>query len=240
MLAFVMLWAYTAFSQFLLIWYGNLKEEVLPHLAGHRRVITFDFLGWGGSDKPAGHPYTAHNQTGDLDAVTFTAGVGEHNPRVRADALTGLGFLGVALDEGANAACVGVDRDEPVVISTADSAVRVLVVATDEAGNTAHCTFTVTVVPRQLALRCDRAGPSRQVVRAAEHAVGQVAVTRTGGGAQHQSDRRRGDLDGDHFPEGNDVRNDHPVTDDGRRGRRGAGSSLPGRGRRPRSPARCP
>ena len=26
-LAFVMLWAYTAFSQFLLIWYGNLKEE---------------------------------------------------------------------------------------------------------------------------------------------------------------------------------------------------------------------
>ncbi len=27
-LAFVMLWAYTAFSQFLLIWYANLKEEV--------------------------------------------------------------------------------------------------------------------------------------------------------------------------------------------------------------------
>lgn len=28
MLAFVMLWAYTAFSQFLLIWYGNIREEV--------------------------------------------------------------------------------------------------------------------------------------------------------------------------------------------------------------------
>jgi hypothetical protein len=27
MLAFVMLWAYLAFSQFLLIWYGNLREE---------------------------------------------------------------------------------------------------------------------------------------------------------------------------------------------------------------------
>jgi hypothetical protein len=26
--AFVMLWAYTAFSQFLLIWYGNIKEEI--------------------------------------------------------------------------------------------------------------------------------------------------------------------------------------------------------------------
>jgi hypothetical protein len=30
MLAFVMLWAYTAFSEYLLIWYGNLKEEI-PH-----------------------------------------------------------------------------------------------------------------------------------------------------------------------------------------------------------------
>lgn len=32
MLAFTMLWAYTAFSQFLLIWYGNLKEEVPYYL----------------------------------------------------------------------------------------------------------------------------------------------------------------------------------------------------------------
>ena len=28
MLAFTMLWAYTAFSEFLLIWYGNIKEEI--------------------------------------------------------------------------------------------------------------------------------------------------------------------------------------------------------------------
>jgi hypothetical protein len=32
MLAFVMFWAYTAFSQFLLIWYGNIKEEVPYYL----------------------------------------------------------------------------------------------------------------------------------------------------------------------------------------------------------------
>ena len=32
MLAFVMLWAYTAFSQFLLIWYANIKEEVPYYL----------------------------------------------------------------------------------------------------------------------------------------------------------------------------------------------------------------
>ncbi len=37
MLAFVMLWAYFAFSQFLIIWYGNLPEEIqwyLPRLRG--------------------------------------------------------------------------------------------------------------------------------------------------------------------------------------------------------------
>lgn len=32
-LAFVMLWAYTAFSQFMLIWYGNLQEEVPYYLS---------------------------------------------------------------------------------------------------------------------------------------------------------------------------------------------------------------
>ena len=31
--------------------------------------MTFDFLGWGASDKPTGYPYTATNQIGDLDAV---------------------------------------------------------------------------------------------------------------------------------------------------------------------------
>jgi len=40
MLAFVMLWAYTAFSEYLLIWYGNLKEEIPWYL---RRVAG----GWG-------------------------------------------------------------------------------------------------------------------------------------------------------------------------------------------------
>lgn len=37
MLALVMLWAYTAFSQFMLIWYGNLREEVpyyIPRMHG--------------------------------------------------------------------------------------------------------------------------------------------------------------------------------------------------------------
>jgi haloalkane dehalogenase len=46
----------------------HLYDRLVPELA-RRRVVTFDFLGWGRSDKPVGYAYTARNQTGDLDAV---------------------------------------------------------------------------------------------------------------------------------------------------------------------------
>jgi haloalkane dehalogenase len=46
----------------------HLYDRLVPHLSG-RRVVLFDFLGWGRSDKPEGYPYTADNQTRDLDAV---------------------------------------------------------------------------------------------------------------------------------------------------------------------------
>jgi pimeloyl-ACP methyl ester carboxylesterase len=46
----------------------HLYDRLVGELAG-RRVVVFDFLGWGASDKPAGHRYTAANQVGDLDAV---------------------------------------------------------------------------------------------------------------------------------------------------------------------------
>jgi pimeloyl-ACP methyl ester carboxylesterase len=47
----------------------HLYDRLTPLLSPPRRVVTFDFLGWGASDKPAGYTYTASNQTGDLDAV---------------------------------------------------------------------------------------------------------------------------------------------------------------------------
>src|SRR5262249_19889871 len=47
----------------------HLCDRLVPYLSPPRRVITFDFLGWGSSDKPPGYPYTAKNQEGDLDAV---------------------------------------------------------------------------------------------------------------------------------------------------------------------------
>ena len=64
---------------------------------------------------------------GGLDALVFTGGVGEHAPRVRAEAAAGLGFLGVALDAGANAAA-SADAD----ITARGAAARTLVVTARE------------------------------------------------------------------------------------------------------------
>ena len=47
----------------------HLYDRLVPYLAGRRPVVRFDFLGWGRSDKPAGYPYTASNQVGDLAEV---------------------------------------------------------------------------------------------------------------------------------------------------------------------------
>jgi haloalkane dehalogenase len=47
---------------------SHLYDRLVPELAD-RRVIVFDFLGWGKSDKPRGYPYTFANQAEDLDAV---------------------------------------------------------------------------------------------------------------------------------------------------------------------------
>jgi pimeloyl-ACP methyl ester carboxylesterase len=40
-------------------------------------VVTFDFLGWGNSDKPRGYAYTSKNQELDLDAVIRERGLGQ-------------------------------------------------------------------------------------------------------------------------------------------------------------------
>jgi pimeloyl-ACP methyl ester carboxylesterase len=53
----------------------HLYDGLVPQLNPPRRVVTFDFLGWGRSDKPAGYPYTATNQTGDLNAVMGDLGL---------------------------------------------------------------------------------------------------------------------------------------------------------------------
>jgi acetate kinase len=64
---------------------------------------------------------------GGIDVLTFTGGVGENSAIVRARACEGLAYLNLALNMEKNAASP-VDQD----IATADSAVRVLVVHTEE------------------------------------------------------------------------------------------------------------
>ncbi|BBD97011.1 alpha/beta hydrolase [Sphingobium amiense] len=48
----------------------GIYDALVPHLvAAGRRVVTFDFLGFGKSDKPAGATYTFADQSDDLEAV---------------------------------------------------------------------------------------------------------------------------------------------------------------------------
>jgi pimeloyl-ACP methyl ester carboxylesterase len=55
----------------------HLYDRLSPYLSPLRRVVLFDFLGWGSSDKPSGYPYTTDNQVGDLDAVITQLALGQ-------------------------------------------------------------------------------------------------------------------------------------------------------------------
>lgn len=73
-----------------------------------------------------------------VDAICFTAGVGENNPLVRKLACERLGYLGIALDEEKNKV-----RGEEQEVSTPDSKVKVLVVPTNEELAIARETFAL-------------------------------------------------------------------------------------------------
>ena len=62
-----------------------------------------------------------------VDAIAFTAGIGENASIVRKLVVDYLGYLGITLDEEANG-----KRGEDMVISTADSKVKVCVIPTNE------------------------------------------------------------------------------------------------------------
>ena len=65
---------------------------------------------------------------GGVDVITFTAGVGENNPALRAAIVEGLDRLGIRVDPELNAVRSGQAR----VISPADAPVTVAVVPTNE------------------------------------------------------------------------------------------------------------
>lgn len=67
---------------------------------------------------------------GRVDAVVFTAGVGEMSPIIREKALEGLEILGIKLDKEKNN--ISKTRNAETVISADDSKVKVFVIPTDE------------------------------------------------------------------------------------------------------------
>jgi len=64
---------------------------------------------------------------GGVDAIVFTAGIGENGALVRKLVLEKLSYLGITLDEEENK-----KRGSITEISTKDSKVRVFVIPTDE------------------------------------------------------------------------------------------------------------
>jgi acetate kinase len=64
---------------------------------------------------------------GGLDAVVFTAGIGENNPRLRSMILSGLEFVGISVDGEKNNI-----RKAEQDISAPGAKVRTLVIATNE------------------------------------------------------------------------------------------------------------
>jgi len=76
---------------------------------------------------------------GGLDVLVFTGGVGEHSPEIRARAVRGLDFLGVAIDDRLNAGGGADDRE----ITAAGGRGRVLVVKAREDLEIARQTRTV-------------------------------------------------------------------------------------------------
>ena len=62
-----------------------------------------------------------------VDAITFTAGLGENNKDIRKEICDYLGFLGIALDDEKNSV-----RGEDIVVSALESKIKVCVIPTNE------------------------------------------------------------------------------------------------------------
>jgi len=64
---------------------------------------------------------------GGVDAIVFTAGIGENSQETRAEACEGLEFLGVKIDPEKNKVCA-----KEAIISNDDSKVKIMVISTNE------------------------------------------------------------------------------------------------------------
>ncbi|MBD5641962.1 MAG: acetate/propionate family kinase, partial [Desulfovibrio sp.] len=76
---------------------------------------------------------------GNVDAIVFTAGIGENDPHVRAQVCARLESIGIRLDEKENE----LRKSEPREISTPDSRIKVLIIPTNEELEIAEATLKV-------------------------------------------------------------------------------------------------
>ncbi len=74
-----------------------------------------------------------------VDAIAFTGGIGENDPELRKSVCENLAFLGVKLDDNANA-----QRGKEIKISTEDSGVDIFVIPTNEELAIARDTLRLT------------------------------------------------------------------------------------------------
>lgn len=77
---------------------------------------------------------------GGVDMIIFTGGIGENDGQIRREVCRNLEYLGVKFDETAN----GQAKGDYALLSTADSKVKVLMVATDEELVIARDTMALT------------------------------------------------------------------------------------------------
>ncbi len=104
---------------------GDMREVLTALRQGNQRAcLAFDLF----IERLCGSIASLLPALGGLDALVFTAGIGEHSPEVRREAAKRLEFLGIRLDAARNESTNAEDR----VISASDSAVNMAVVRTQE------------------------------------------------------------------------------------------------------------
>ncbi|WP_412988920.1 acetate/propionate family kinase [Pediococcus siamensis] len=102
---------------------ADMRDIVANKETNQRARLAYDML-VSSAVKYIGGYYT---ELGGLDAITFTAGIGEHSNVLRTDIINRLAVLGIKIDEQRNTDGHGIR-----VISTDDSTVKVLMVPTNE------------------------------------------------------------------------------------------------------------
>jgi len=104
---------------------NDMRELLAEEAKGHDRArLAIDMFCYRLRKYIAGYA----GAMGGVDAVLFTGGIGENSPPIRARSLAGLEFMGIRLDAARNEAARGVEA----LVSADDSAVKVLVVPTNE------------------------------------------------------------------------------------------------------------